>query len=199
MKKSLVIWALTFSVVGFTQNIKIQGIIDGPLSGGTPKMLELYVMSDVPDLSVYGVDVASNDGVSGGQDFALPAGSASAGDHLYFSAHASEISTYFEMPGITINNNSISVNGNDAVVLYFNGTAYDVYGYDGVNPVPDNSDYLDSTAYRNAGATPTLTFNAADWDIPGPNSLDGCTLNSTCGTSYPLGTLPVELLNFSVE
>ena len=27
----------------------ITGVVDGPLSGGTPKAIELYVLSDIPD------------------------------------------------------------------------------------------------------------------------------------------------------
>ena len=30
----------------------ITGVVDGPLTGGTPKAIEVYVVSDIPDLSL---------------------------------------------------------------------------------------------------------------------------------------------------
>ena len=37
-------------------------VIDGPLSGGTPKALELYALETISDLSLYGLSVSNNGG-----------------------------------------------------------------------------------------------------------------------------------------
>ena len=38
----------------------ITGVVDGPLTGGTPKAIELYATTAVADLSIYGVGSANN-------------------------------------------------------------------------------------------------------------------------------------------
>ena len=50
----------------------ISGVIDGPLTGGLPKMVELYVLDDIADLSTYyGVGTANNGGGTDGEEFTL--------------------------------------------------------------------------------------------------------------------------------
>ena len=43
-------------------DLVISGVIDGPLTGGIPKAVELYVVNDIADLSVYGIGTANNGG-----------------------------------------------------------------------------------------------------------------------------------------
>jgi plastocyanin len=45
-------------------DLLISGVFDGPLPGGQPKGIELYVINDIADLSVYGVGSANNGGGS---------------------------------------------------------------------------------------------------------------------------------------
>ena len=54
----------------------VSGVIDGPVTGGLPKAIELYATSDIADLSIYGVGSANNGGGSDGEEFTL-SGSAS--------------------------------------------------------------------------------------------------------------------------
>ena len=42
------------------EKLMITGVLDGDLSGGYPKALELYAVTDIADLTKYGIDVASN-------------------------------------------------------------------------------------------------------------------------------------------
>ena len=44
------------------QDLLISGVMDGPLSGGLPKVVELYVVNNIPDLSVCGLGSANNGG-----------------------------------------------------------------------------------------------------------------------------------------
>ena len=55
-----VLLTLSFSTISLGQDIVIVGIIDGPLPGGLPKALELYVVNYIADLSVYGLERAGN-------------------------------------------------------------------------------------------------------------------------------------------
>ena len=43
-----------------TNSMVITGAYDGPLSGGTPKGIELYVLQDISDLSLYGISSITN-------------------------------------------------------------------------------------------------------------------------------------------
>ena len=45
-------------------SLKINDVIDGPLSGGLPKAIELLATADIADLSIYGIGSANNGGGS---------------------------------------------------------------------------------------------------------------------------------------
>ena len=47
-------------------NLVITAVFDGPLPGGTPKGVELYVINDINDLSAYGIGAANNGGGTDG-------------------------------------------------------------------------------------------------------------------------------------
>ena len=63
----------------------ISGVIDGPRSGGTPKAVELYALSDIADLSAYGIGSANNGDGTDGEEFTFPSDSATAGDYITIS------------------------------------------------------------------------------------------------------------------
>lgn len=75
-----------------TGDLVITGVVDGPLTGGLPKAVELHVVNDIPDLSIYGVGSANNGGGTDGQEFAFPAISATAGDFLYLATESTGFS-----------------------------------------------------------------------------------------------------------
>jgi hypothetical protein len=52
-------------------DLLLTGVVDGPLTGGLPKAVELYVVNDIPDLSLYGLGSANNGGGTDGQEFYL--------------------------------------------------------------------------------------------------------------------------------
>ena len=64
-------------------DLLITAAYDGPLSGGTPKGIELYVENDIADLSAYGIGSANNGGGSDGEEFTFPAMGATAGSFIY--------------------------------------------------------------------------------------------------------------------
>ncbi|MBN2565503.1 MAG: hypothetical protein JXB46_07305 [Candidatus Eisenbacteria bacterium] len=57
--------------VASASDLIITGLIDGPLSGGLPKAVELKACADIPDLSIYGLGCANNGGGTDGTTFVL--------------------------------------------------------------------------------------------------------------------------------
>ena len=68
---SLLLMAASPTVMA--SDLVITGVVDGPLTGGLPKAVEVYVVNDVADLSAYGVGSANNGGGTDGEEFTFPA------------------------------------------------------------------------------------------------------------------------------
>lgn len=184
---SAFILSLAFVIPSASADIVLTGVFDGPLSGGVPKAVELYVINDVSDLSAYGVGSANNGGGSDGEEFTL-SGSASAGDYIYISSESTGFNNYFGFnPNFT--SGAMSINGDDAIELFFNGGVIDVYGDINVDGSGEPWDYLDGWAYRLSNTGPDgTTFQIANWDISGINVNDGQTSNDTAPDPWPIGT-----------
>ena len=184
---------------GGTGNLIITGVYDGPLTGGLPKGIELYVISSIADLSNYGIGSATNGGGTDGEEFTFPADGASAGEYIYVASESSQFNTWFGFsPDYT--SNSVGVNGNDAVELFYNSTAIDVFGDINTDGTGQSWEYLDGWAYSKNNRGVSTSFNSAHWTFSGTNALDGESTNATAtdpiptGTfSYTDGSLPVEL------
>ncbi len=161
----------------------IRGVIDGPLSGGVPKAIELYAISAIADLSVYGLESANNGGAAAGPEYTL-SGAAAAGDVLYIASETTGFQSFFGFAP-TDTSGVASINGDDAIVLYENSAIVDVFGEVGVDGTGRPWDYLDGWASRVAGG-PSATFDIAEWRFSGPNALDGETTNATAATPFPL-------------
>ncbi len=180
-------------------NLIITGVFDGPLSGGTPKGIEIYVIRDVADLSSYGVGSAANGGASNGEDFEFPAESATAGNYIYLSYEETQFTNWFgSAPDFT--DGCMSINGDDVIELFYNNTVIDVFGVLGEDGSGMAWEYLDGWAYSDDNRSVSTTFNSGDWSYSGPNALDGETTNASATDKFPIGTfstndqsLPVEL------
>ena len=176
-------------------DLLITGAFDGPLSGGIPKLLELKVLNNIADLSVYGVSSVTNgQGTTGAAEFTFPAVAAAAGDFIYIATDSTSVFTYFGFYPNYVNN-FMSVNGDDALELFLNGAVVDVFGEVDCDPNTGAGitncpqwEYLDGWAYRNNGASCASTFDYTDWTFSGANATDGETLNSTATAVFPVGT-----------
>jgi subtilisin-like proprotein convertase family protein len=166
----------------------ISAVYDGPLTGGTPKGVELFVLEDINDLSQFGLGSANNGGGSDGEEFTFPAVAATAGTYIYVSNEATEFTNYFGFaPDYT--DGSMSINGDDAIELFYAGTAVDVFGDINVDGTGQPWEYADGWAYRNTGQFSNGgTFNAANWTFSGVNAIALCTDNATCASVIPVGT-----------
>jgi predicted extracellular nuclease len=177
------------------QELIITGVVDGPLSGGLPKAVELYVVSNVADLSIFGVGGANNGGGSDGEEFTFPAVSASAGEYIYVASESPGFTTFFGFaPDYT--SFAASINGDDAIELFKNGSVVDVFGDINVDGSGEPWEYLDGWAHRVSGTGPDgSTFVLANWTFSGPNALDGETTNGSAATPFPVGREPTLLIN----
>lgn len=198
MKKTLLNVLSSFALVLFAlaaqaqSNLVLTAVFDGNLPGQLPKGIELYVINDIADMSIYGVGSANNGGGTDGQEFTFPADSYTAGSYIYVASEAPGFTSFFGFaPNYT--NNALNVNGDDAIELFMNGEPVDVYGeieyetFDGV------WDYADGWAYRNSGTGPDgTTFIAENWSISGSGVFTGIATNSESTFPMPVGTYTAD-------
>ncbi len=188
LRSILFIFFCNVLLTGFASDLIITGIIDGPLAGGTPKAIELYVLNDVTDLSQYAVSSASNGNMPPATfDFVFPNVTAAAGTYLYLATEVGEFGNFFGFPPDYTDAQATNVNGNDAVVLYRAGVIVDAFGVVGTNGTGEAWEYTNGWAYRNDITTPSATFDPADWTFSGINALTGATDNTTAAVAFPTG------------
>ncbi|MEJ2487126.1 MAG: hypothetical protein P8Y68_15470, partial [Anaerolineales bacterium] len=188
MMGAILILLLSLSAIP-ADDLIITGIIDGPLTGGIPKAVELYAVNAIPDLSIYGIGLANNGGGSDGREFDFPADSVPAGSCIYVATDAVSFNAFFGFDPSYTDGDATQNNGDDAFELFTNGTVSDVFGDINVDGSGTSWDYLDGWAYRNAGTGPDgSTFVLSNWTFSGINALDGETPNASAATPFPLGT-----------
>jgi hypothetical protein len=185
-----------------TNSLIITGIIDGPLFGGTPKAIELYVLDDIQDLSLFGVSsVSGGEGTSAGNvEYNFPADAVTAGTYIYLSSASDDTNfqTFFDF-GSTYQNGVLGVNGDDSIELYENGQIIDTFGDVNTDGTGQAWDYLDGWAYRNSATGPEgTTFTPTNWTYSGANALDGESENATATASFPARTYSetASIINF---
>jgi hypothetical protein len=169
------------------QDLVITGVVDGPLTGGIPKAIELCVRNDIPDLSVYGVGSANNGGGTDGEEFTFPAGPVSAGTFLHVASESTAFLSFFGFaPSHT--SGAASINGDDAIELFMSGSVIDIFGEINVDGSGQPWEYMDGWAYRNDSTGPDgSTYVIGNWTFSGPNALDGETSNAGATTPFPIG------------
>ncbi|MGK0411959.1 MAG: hypothetical protein ACJA1B_000147 [Polaribacter sp.] len=189
MKKNYIFTLLlTIVISSFTvgQDLLITGAIDGPLPGGYPKGIELYAINTIPDLSIYGIERAGNGNPSDGVDYTFPADAIEAGTFIYLaSAGDGSSEGFLQYLGVTPQylSGDININGDDAVVLFENAVAIDVFGVVGEDGSGKDWEHLDGWAYRSSGSVPSTTFDSSSWTFSGANALDGCDKDDDTGTN----------------
>lgn len=187
MKKIYVLFSLLISLTTFGQDLIITGVFDGTLPGGTPKAIEIYAINDIPDLSLYGFGSANNGGGSDGEELTF-SGSASSGQYLYITTDDAQFNAYFGLNADFVDS-SAGINGDDAVELFFNGSVIDTFGEIDVDGNGTPWEYQDGWAYRLDSTGPDgSTFVENNWTFSGPDAVDNCTDNTTCGSVFPIGT-----------
>lgn len=191
MKKMTTYLMIFLMFLGFSSNAQdlvITGVVDGPITGGIPKAIELYAINNISDLSIYGVGSANNGDGSDGEEFTFPADAATAGDYIYVASEDVEFVTFFGFaPNYT--SDAANINGDDAIELFMSGSVVDVFGDINVDGSGEPWEYLDGWAYRVSGTGPDgSTFVLSNFTYSGPDALDGETSNATAAVPWPIGT-----------
>ena len=125
----------------------ISAVYDGPLPGGIPKGVELYVYNNIADLSVYGIGSANNGEGSDGEEFTFPEISVDAGTYIYIASEETAFTEWFGFaPDYT--SGSMSINGDDAIELFKDGAVIDIFGLIDVDGSGEPWEYMDGWAHR---------------------------------------------------
>jgi hypothetical protein len=179
-------------------DLVITGVMDATLTGGTPKVVEIFVVNDIPDLSVCGLGSANNGGGSDGQEFTFEAAAATAGSYLYVASESENFVTYMGFSPTHVGGSAVGINGDDGVELFCNNTVIDTFGDINVDGNGEAWEYLDGWAYRNSDTGPDGgTFVLANWTFSGANALDGVATNDTAAAAkFPIKTFASETSTF---
>jgi hypothetical protein len=169
----------------------ISGIIDGDVSAGQPKALELYVTADIDDLSAYGIGSANNGGGTDGEEWSFPADAASVGDYIYVvdANGTNQFQQFFGFAADYVATGfALSINGDDAVELFQEGEVIDVYGEISTDGTGEAWEYSDGWAYRNNDAGSNGgNFDINNWTVM-DDGVDGADNNGDATEPFPTGT-----------
>ncbi len=196
MKKLLLTFAIVLMASPAAAQLIITGVMDGPLPGGVPKMIELYACDDIADLSIYGLGCANNGGGTDGVEFTFPADAMAGGTFIYCESVSGTTPTAFvDYFGFAANYDvgfAAGTNGDDTIELFLltgiDPVTVDVHGEIDTDGTGEPWEYLDGWSKRIDGTGPDgSTFDIASWDFSGANAVDGCLTNDTCGSIFPLG------------
>lgn len=193
---------LCIGTASFGQDLILTGVFDGPLARGTPKLIAFYVVADIPDLSIYGVESANNGKPAKGAEFIFPAEARAAGSYIYLGYVGSNADSFYSYFGVAPDflTNMANNNGDDAIILYENGTAIDTFGAVGTDGTGEAWEYLDGWAHRVDGTGPDgANFIIENWTFSGINATDGCSTNSSCASVFPIGTYTLSTRNFDTN
>ncbi len=184
--RTLVMLSGFSSTLAFANDMSIVGVIDGPLSGGHPKAVELRVNNNISDLSQCGLGVASNGNGNSEQRFTFPIGSADAGDFVTVTANEEGFQNFFGFAPDHVSD-LVNINGDDAILLHCNGVVIDTFGDINTDGTDEDWEYLDGWASRIANTGPDgENFVISNWAFSGPNALDDESSNSTANLPYPI-------------
>ncbi len=210
MKKLYTLILLVSSGAMFAQPI-LTAILDGPCTGGTPKILEIYANGPV-DFTTINLENQTNanttwgSGASGLQS--LAAFGTRTNEFVYVvMTNANLPVATAEYPNITsansIESGTMNLNGDDRVRLVNSATSIviDQFGESDVDGTGLAWEWLDSWAKRVNGTLPDGTFNINNWTFGGVDVLDTtgtCNGAAALNTIVPLGSFALSVSQNSI-
>lgn len=198
MKKIYFIGAFLASVMSFGQNPIITAIIDGPCTGGLPKVCEIYANGTV-DFTQFTFQNQTNANTTWGANLALTPLGTRTNEFVYVILTGTPANLSLatnEFPSITASNsiesNTMNLNGDDRVRIINTATSsvIDQFGVSDVDGTGTTWEWLDTYAKRNNGTGPDGAFVQANWTIGPIDNLDGdgtCNGQPALQTIVPLG------------
>jgi uncharacterized protein len=179
---------LAWAAVPAAADVTITGILDGPLSGGAPKVIELYV-SGTEDLGFYELERSANGRAFGN---ATPLAGTYTDAFVYLVGTAGNGRADFEalfgaagdFANVALVSGNVAGNGDDGfrLVEASGGPVIDQVWTEDTNDV-----YRDSYLYRNDGTGPDGGWVAANWTFPGNDVLDDLSA-AQIAAAVPFGT-----------
>ena len=206
-----------------TENaLELIGIIDFTVpsffSGGSDgKAIHLLVGNNhIPDLSIYGFGVANNGGGTDGQEYTFPSQLVQAGSHILVARSPEAMDIYLnassEFDYVFLANTSMSMNGDDAIELFYNEEVIETFGDINVDGTGKSWEYRDSWAYKVSGEWTYGELNCTDGSItscestcPYPFTICSGSSGSSVGltltavTTAGTGTVAVNADGVSVD
>ena len=85
-----------FLILAQSSNLVLTGIMDFtvPSGGNDGKAIHVTANDTITDLSLYGIGVANNGGGTDGEEYVLPEGSATAGQHILIARSPAAMEAY---------------------------------------------------------------------------------------------------------
>jgi plastocyanin len=168
-----------------TKALVISGVFDAQPGAAGTKGVELKATANIPDLSIFGVEAATNGNPPTAIDTPLPAVSLSAGDCFYVCDDSTKFFDFFGFyPDLV--GSAAFINGDDVIALYENNIIVDVFGEPGVDGTGTPWEYTDGWAYRKNGTGPDgMTFVLDNWTYSGIDALEGVPNNASAPNPFP--------------
>lgn len=190
---------LSLVILAFSANAQtpvLTAILDGPCTGGTPKLLEIYANGTV-DFTQFTLQNQTNANTTWGANQDLSSFGTKTNEFVYVIMTNNTLSIATgEFSNVTAANSlesgTMNLNGDDRVRI-INTVSSDVIDQFGVTDVDGTAttwEWLDSYATRNSGTQPNGTFVESDWTFAAINSLDNtgsCTGGAALSTIVTLG------------
>ena len=166
-----------------TAALELKGVLDFSVSwpGTYAKAIHLVATDDITDLSAYGIGAANNGGGTDGLEYTFPNQAVSSGDNILLLASQEAFDCYMNASSIfdVIIEDSFmtsSINGDDAIELFFNNTVVETFGEIDCDPNAGGTtcpewEYTDTWAYKDSSGTWTYgDINSTDntetiWDV----------------------------------
>lgn len=177
MKKSLALIAVAGLVAVANADVIVSEVVDGDLSGGNPKFVEItntgsvaYAFGASDSVQLFFNGSGSSTGsvslsgvvIAAGDSFVI-ASSANDGINQFLNAYGFNADVY---------TGTFFGNGDDVYALNIGGTVVDAMGQIGVDGSGTGWEYTDSYAFRNPTSITQGAFNLADWTFGGVAALD---------------------------
>jgi hypothetical protein len=177
MKKLYTLSFILLSSAMFSQTPVITALVDGPCTGGIPKVLEIYANGTV-DFTLFTLENQTNANATWTAPQSLSALGTRTNEFVYvIMTNAVLSAATSEFPGIVAGNSiestTMNLNGDDKVRIINTATlvVIDQFGSGG-DGTGLTWEWLDSYAKRKNGTVPTGSFVEADWTFAPINTLD---------------------------
>ena len=175
------------SCVFLNNSLSLQGVMDLSIpSSGGKEAIHLIALSEGLIIN-HGIGIAVNGQGSNEPNFYLDTFFVNTGDDILLANNPGAMNNYFgECMGEFehVFDVSLSINGDDAVVLYEQGLAVEIFGDINVDGTGQEWEYLDSWAYKVGDL----------WFYGGVNCTDGSQTSATSDCPYPIcSDTPIEI------